>query len=68
MGSPFASFSRRHINTVFAVGGKYAVEPGQVHSGLWNKGRQLGNEIQRLEDDMSSPIGVGRFELITDIP
>lgn len=61
-GATFAAFSRRHIYPVFAVGGKYAMEPGQIHSGFRHQCRQLGNEIRRLEHDMSSPIAVGRFE------
>ncbi len=48
-GATFAAFGWRHINTVFAVGGIYAMEPGQVHSGLRHQCRQLGNEIQRFE-------------------
>lgn len=36
-GTAFAAFGPRHINPVFAVGGKYAMEPGQVHSGFWNQ-------------------------------
>jgi len=52
---------------VFAVGREYAVEPGQVHPWFRHLRRQIGNEIQRFEDDMGGPIIVGRFELITDI-
>ncbi len=54
-----AAFGRRHINTVFAVGGKYAVEPSQVHSRFWHQGSQFGNEIHRLEDDVSERRAVG---------
>ncbi len=59
---------RRHFGAVFAVGGKYTVKPCQVHSRLGYQRRQLGNEIQRLEDDMRGAIAVGRFELVADIP
>jgi hypothetical protein len=43
-GASFAAFGWRHNNTVFAVGGKYAMEPGQVHSGFRHQCRQLGND------------------------
>jgi len=66
-GASFSRHGRRHINTVFAVGGKYVMEPGQIYSGLWNQGRQLCNEIQRFEDDVRGAIAVWRFELITDV-
>ena len=63
-----APFGWRYINPVFAVGREYTMESGQVHSWFRHQRRQLGNEIQRFEDDMGGPIIVGRFELITDIP
>jgi hypothetical protein len=40
-GATFAAFGWRHINTVFAVGGKYAMEPSQIHSWFRNQGRLL---------------------------
>jgi len=67
-GATFAAFGWRHINTVFAVGCKNTVKPCQIHSRLRDHRRQLGNEIQRFEDDMRGAITVGRFELISDIP
>lgn len=67
-GAAFAAFGRRHIYPVFAVGREYAVEPGLVYSRFRHQGSQLGNEIQRLKDDVRCAIAVGRFELITDIP
>jgi len=66
VGTALAAFSRRHIYPVFAVGREYAVEPGQVYSRFRHQGSQLGNEIQRLKDDVRRAIAVGRFELITD--
>jgi hypothetical protein len=51
-----SAFGRRHINTLFAVGGKYSMEPCQIHSRLRDQRRQLGNEIQRFEDDMGGAI------------
>jgi hypothetical protein len=78
-GAAFASFGRRHIDTVFAVRRKNSMESGQVHSRLGNQGSQFADEIQRLENDMrgSRPKAlaalmgpafiVGRFELVADI-
>ncbi len=57
----------RHFGAVFAVGGKYTMKPCQVHSRLGHQRRQLGNEIQRLKDDVRGAIAVGRFELVADI-
>jgi len=66
-GAAFTTFSRRHLNTVFAVGYEHTMEPGQVDSWLGNQGRQLGDEIQRLENDMRGSIILGRLELVADI-
>ena len=57
----------RHFGAVFAVGCVYAVESGQFYSGLGRQRRQPGDEIQRLKDDVRSPIAVGRFELVASI-
>ena len=46
-GAAFNPLSRRHLDTVFAVGCKHTMEPGQVDPWFGNQGRQLGNEIQR---------------------
>ena len=72
-GTAFASFDRRHIDTVFAVWvmrhpDEHAMESGQVYSWLWNQGCQFRDKVQRLEDDMGRAITVRRFELIADIP
>jgi hypothetical protein len=61
LGAAFAAFGRRHLNTVFAVARNNTMESSQIHSGLWHQGRQFGNEIQRLEDDMGCPIIVPFF-------
>lgn len=53
---------------VLAIGGKYTVETGQVYSRFRHQCRQLGNEIQRLKDDVGSAVVVGRLELVSDIP
>ena len=66
-GASFAAFGWRHIKTVFAVGGKYTVETGQVYSRFRHQCRQLGNEIQRLKDAVGSAGGVGGVELVSDI-
>lgn len=58
-GTTLSTFSRCHFNTVFAVGGKYAVKACQVHSWLRYQCRQLGNEIQRFEYHVRGAIAVG---------
>ena len=58
-GASFAAFGWRHISTVFAVGGKYTMEPSQVYSRFRHQCRQLGNEVQRFEDDMRGAIAEG---------
>jgi hypothetical protein len=63
----FAPFGGCYIDTVFTVGRKHAMEPGQVYSGLGHQRRQLTDEIQQFKDDVRGPIAVGRFELISDI-
>ncbi len=67
------------IDTVFAVGRKFTMEPDQVLSRFGGQGSQLCYEIRRLEDDMRGArpkalatlmgpaFAVGRFELTTDI-
>ena len=49
-----------HHGTVLAVGGKHAVEAGQVDARPGHQGRQLGDELQRLKDDVGGPVPVGR--------
>ena len=39
----------------------------QIHPWFGYQGRQPGDEIQRLEDDMGGAIPVGRLELVTDL-
>lgn len=39
----------------------------QVHSWFRNQGSQLGDEIQRFEDDMRGSIAVRRFGLVAGI-
>ena len=43
------------------------MESDQVYSGPGHQRRQPGDEIQRLKDDVRSPIAVGRFELVANI-
>jgi hypothetical protein len=57
----FATFGRRHIYSVFAVGREYAVESNQVYPGHRHQRRQLGDKIQWLKDDVRGPIAV-QFE------
>ncbi len=57
-----APFGWCHIDSMFAVERKNAVEPGQVDPGLRNQGGQFGDEIQGFEYDMGGSITVGRFE------
>jgi hypothetical protein len=61
------TFVGRHVSPVFAVGRELPMETGQVHSRFRRQRRQLGDKIQRLEDDVRGPIAVGRFELIANI-
>jgi len=68
VGSALAPLGRCYIDSMFTIGCKNAVEPGQVYSRFRHQGSQLGNEIQRLKDDVRRAITVGRFELIPDIP
>ena len=65
VGSALTPFGRRHLDTVFAVRCEHTVESGEVDPWLGNQSSQLGNEIQRLKDDVRRAITVGRFELST---
>ena len=62
-----ATFGRCYINPIFAIWSKHAMEAGQVYPRFGYQGCQLGNEIQRIEDDVRGPIVVGRLELVADI-
>ena len=62
-----ATFGRCYINPIFSIWSKHAMEAGQVYPRFGYQGCQLGNEIQRIEDDVRGPIVVGRLELVADI-
>ena len=62
-GASFASFGRRHINTVFAVGGKYAMKPDQVHAWFRDKRRQF--LLTRSVGTMISAFAPGRCGVYT---
>ena len=49
---------------VLAVRGKDAVESCQVHARLGHQGRQPGDEVQRLEDDVGGTVAIRGLELI----
>lgn len=51
-----APLGRSHQIPVFAVGGKHTVVTGEVDSWPRHQGRQPGNEIQRLKDDVRGAI------------
>ena len=65
-GTP-APLRRCHRCAVLAVGGKHAMEARQVDLGLGHQGREPGDEVERLEDDMGGAIAVRRLELVPDI-
>jgi hypothetical protein len=44
--TPFASLSRRNIDSVFAVRGEYAVKAGEVDPRRGYQGRQAGQEVE----------------------
>jgi len=53
-----ATFGRCYINPIFVIwtmrrSDKHAMEAGQVYPRFGYQGCQLGNEIQRIEDDVS---------------
>ena len=61
VGSALAPLGRCYIDSMFTIGCKNAVEPGQVDPGLRHQGGQFGDEIQGLEYDMGGSVAVGRF-------
>jgi hypothetical protein len=52
---------------LLAIGGKYAMEKCQVDSRLWHQGRQPGDEIQRLKDDVGHAISVWRLQFVSNV-
>lgn len=52
---------------MFAIGSEHAVESSQIDTGFGHQGRQPGNEVQRLEDHMSSPIAERSLELVAHL-
>ena len=53
--------------SMFAVRGKHTVESGQIDSGFGHQGRQFGNEVHRLEDDVGRAIPIRGFQLIANL-
>ena len=62
-----ASLGRGDQGTVFAVRGKYTMKSCQIHPWFWHQGRQPGDEVQWLENDMGGAIPVGRLELVANV-
>ena len=52
---------------MLTIWSEHAVKTGQVDSWFGHQGRQPGNEIQRFEDHMSSPIAEWGFQLIAHL-
>ena len=64
----FLFFStRRNVNPVLAVRGKYPVKTGQVHSWLGHQGREFSHEIQWLKNDMRSTVSIGCLQFIANL-
>ena len=57
---------RCHRGAVSTVGGKYAMEAGQIDPRLGHQGGQPGDEIQRLEDNVCRAVAVRRLQLVPD--
>ncbi len=49
------------------VGGEYAVIPGEIGSWSRDQGRKLGEELQRLEDEVRRAVLERVFELVDDL-
>ena len=58
---------RRDQRPMPAVGGKYAMQPGQLHSWFEHQGRPLGNEVQRLKDHMRGAVPVRRLQWVANV-
>ncbi len=52
---------------MFAIRGEYTMKTCQVGSGFGHQGRQFRDEVDRLEDDVSGAIPVGRFQLVPNL-
>ncbi len=59
----FASLCGRYQRAMLAIGCEYTVISGEVDSWLGHQGRQPGNEIQRLEDYVSSAVPIRSFDV-----
>ena len=49
------------------VGGEYAVIPGEIGSWSRDQGRKLGEELQRLEDEVRRAVLERVFKLVHDL-
>ncbi len=56
---------RQHVALLF--GGKSSVEAGEVDRRFRHQGRQVGDEIQWLEDDVRRAVSVRRLQQVTDV-
>ena len=53
---------------VFEVRGEHAVVSGEMGAGAWYEGGEAGDEVHRVEHDMSRPVTEGMLESIHDLP
>jgi hypothetical protein len=53
-----------HLRAVGAVGGKHAVEAGEIDARFGHQRGQPGDEIQRLEEHLRGAVRVGRLQLV----
>ena len=56
------------VLTRFAVRGEHAMEPGEVESWARNQGRQAGNEVEWVENDVRCAVAKGLLEPVEDLP
>ena len=56
-----------NLQTILAIGRKFAVISGEIDSGPGYQGNQFSDEIQRSKQDMSSAIAIGCFELVAHL-
>ena len=62
-----APSARLHPRAVFAVRGEYPVEARQIDPRPGYQGRQAGDEIQRLEDNVRGAVAVRCFQPVANV-
>jgi hypothetical protein len=63
----FTPVCRGDEDTVFTIGGEYAVKTGEINSWFRNQGNQPRDKIQRFENHMGRAIAPGCFRLIVHL-